>query len=138
MDKPVFVVTDELRKKVSTFFTQVPKLSFNVESATQFFVDWDFAERTNQLEALLECMRHLQRIGENSKAIVYMYTDWAKHSYYFTIFPEDKTLDECNENWKTLRIMNGGVIYHGKDDDGTREETFSVELTPSNSWSIHT
>ena len=34
--------------------------------------------------------------------------------------------------------MNGGVIYHGPLEDGSRPETFAVTLTETNSWFIHT
>jgi hypothetical protein len=36
--------------------------------------------------------------------------------------------------------MNGGLIYHGKHDNGGDggSPTFSVCLEPTNGWSIHT
>jgi hypothetical protein len=50
----------------------------------------------------------------------------------------DERFEAVPDDWQKHRIMNGGVIYHGPMENGTRPETFAVTLTPENSWSIHT
>ncbi len=61
---------------------------------------------------------------------VELYPDFAPQSFFWV--------------WKDLTngqiIMNGGLIYHGKHDNGGDggAPTFSVSLTPQSGWSIHT
>lgn len=54
--------------------------------------------------------------------------DFAPRSFYFQLMNGDK----CG--------MNGGIIYHGNHDNGGdgSSPTFSVNLTPTKGWSIHT
>lgn len=125
-------------KKAVAFLGTIPKVSLNIDATLQFANDLAFAERTNQVEGLLEQFRRLQGLAVNCHAIAYVSTDFAPHSFYFNIFPDSMTLDEASKNWQTTRIMNGGVIYHGALEDGSRGETFSVQLVPTDSWQIHT
>ena len=52
---------------------------------------------------------------------VELFADFVPHSFAFIVFKNGK------------REMNGGLIYHGGST-----ETFTVQLTPTNGWSIHT
>ena len=56
-----------------------------------------------------------------------------KRNKYLSIFDVLKTLGY--KYW-----MNGGLIYHGKHDGfgSGNAPTFSVCLTPTNGWSVHT
>jgi hypothetical protein len=78
----------------------------------------------------------LNRLAWNCKARVWLSPDFVPNSWYFQIYP--KELNEIPDDWRKHRIMNGGVIYHGPLENGTRPETFAITLTQENSWSIHT
>jgi hypothetical protein len=95
----------------------------------------DFADRTSQREALDTQLTYLEGMTRNRDGLqddLYIHSDFAPMSFYFEIFPAGSKRD------LTKRLWNGGLIYHGKLENGSKPETFSVELTPSNSWSIHT
>lgn len=55
--------------------------------------------------------------------------DFAPRSFYFCLINEDES-----------QGMNGGIIYHGTHDNGGDggSPTFSVSLTPTKGWAIHT
>lgn len=63
-----------------------------------------------------------------------LYHDFAPFSFSFVI--ERKAADsDTYESW-----FNGGLIYHGRHDGygSGSAPTFSVSLTPSTGWQIHT
>ena len=95
----------------------------------------DFADRTGQRAQLDEKLAYLEGMTRNREAgqdDLYIHSDFSPMSFYFEIYPAGSKRDN------TKRLWNGGLIYHGQLENGTRPETFSVELTQSNSWSIHT
>ena len=88
----------------------------------------DFADRTNQRAQLEE---QLTRLVTNKPegCVICLYKDFALYSFYFDIrMPNGE------------RYMNGGLIYHGELDGfgNGGAPTFSVCLTPTAGWSIHT
>lgn len=103
----------------------------------------DFADRTNQRAQLDEKIAYLETIcnaDHHEQWTLLIYSDFAPMSFYFQIYPTASLIngEQIPHDWQQHRIMNGGIIYHGKLEDNTRAETFAVELSPSNSWSIHT
>ena len=87
-----------------------------------------FADHTAQRAQLEEKLLDLTRFKRDGFAIR-LYTDFAPYSFYWVC------LDPDGNRW-----MNGGLIYHGAHDGGGSggAPTFSVCLTPTNGWSIHT
>lgn len=92
-----------------------------------------FAKRTNQWPALREQLLRLVAIARNEFSCVYIAPDFVPNSFYFEVYPDDQVPAGRNN-----RLWNGGLIYHGQLEDGTKPETFSVTLLPSDSWRIHT
>ena len=95
----------------------------------------DFADRTGQRKELDSHLTRLESMTRNRDGLqddLYIFPDFAPMSFYFEIYRSGEQRDQ------KLRLWNGGLIYHGKLENGSKPETFSVELTPSNSWSIHT
>ena len=98
-----------------------------------------FADETGQREDFeqslkrltdRECNPNLGNGEDVNSSEIELYPDWAPQSFYFVW--RDKLSGRV--------IMNGGLIYHGKHDgfgDGGAP-TFSVCLTPTSGWSIHT
>lgn len=91
-----------------------------------------FADRTGQrekLDAELEYLGHYaERAGRETRCT--LYPDFVPYSFGFLL--EEKK----GEEW--VRIFNGGLIYHGPLEDGSKPETFSVQLSPTDGWSVHT
>jgi hypothetical protein len=69
-----------------------------------------------------ESLSRLNKMGE----VVEIYKDFAPYSFYFVAFINGK------------RNMEGGLIYHGFDGGDGSEPSYSVTLTPTIGWSIHT
>ena len=95
----------------------------------------DFADRTGQrkeLDAQLTRLESMTRNRDGLQDDLYIFPDFAPMSFYFEIYRSGEQRDQ------KLRLWNGGLIYHGKLENGSKPETFSVNLTPCNSWSIHT
>jgi hypothetical protein len=114
-----------------TTFTSPRIIVYNEEHYQAAF---DFADRTNQRDQLEERLKTLELIALNNQAFVHLYTDFVPHSFYFEIY---RTPAREGRN-RSERVMNGGLIYHGQLENGSSPETFSVSLTESHSWSIHT
>ena len=93
----------------------------------------DFADRTGQRAQLDEKLNNLSEMCERYHEDLYIHSDFAPMSFYFEVYPAG-----CSREDYKKRSWNGGLIYHGQLENGTSPETFSVNLTPSNSWSIHT
>lgn len=96
-----------------------------------------FADETGQRERFEESLKRLTNREENEnvgnqgkKSHIELYPDFAPHSFFWV----------WRETESKRVIMNGGLIYHGKHDNGGDggAPTFSVNLTPQSGWSIHT
>jgi hypothetical protein len=88
----------------------------------------EFADRTGQRAQFEERLADLTQYAPDGFTVE-LYTDFAPMSFYWV---------ELATNGKVY--MNGGLIYHGQHDGGGNGSapTFSVCLTPTNGWSIHT
>lgn len=83
--------------------------------------------------SLIDCLKRLRMV--HGKGYYYdggftnIYTDCAPYSFGFTRYNPDGTY-----------AMNGGIIFHGKHDNGGdgSSPSYSVCLTPCNGWKIHT
>lgn len=104
-----------------------------VHCETQLKAASEFAERTHQLANLNAKLLDLA-LWTRDDAYLHLFSDFVPHSFYWELHTT-----RIPEGTKT-RIMNGGLIYHGKLEDGSQPETFSVNLCPNvhNNWSIHT
>lgn len=91
-----------------------------------------FAKSIGMLEGeggLLTALERLEKWNGDDYE-VHLYTDFAPYSFYFLV-----------QNKETSRTrMNGGVIFHGPHDGygNGGAPTFSVSLTGTKGWSIHT
>ena len=87
-----------------------------------------FADSTNQREQF-ECQ--LARLTDclSDGWTVELYTDFAPYSFFWTEYCPTRQ-----------RGLIGGLIYHGEHDRGGDggAPSFSVCLTPTSGWSIHT
>lgn len=88
----------------------------------------DFADRTNQRQQFESCLSELTRYLPDDWTVE-LYTDFAPYSFFWTEFSPTRQ-----------RGLIGGLIYHGQHDGGGNggAPTFSVNLTPTNGWCIHT
>lgn len=79
-------------------------------------------------DSLQKCLDRLEQTDENCETITHIFTDHAPLSFYFARYR--------NEQFSG----NGGIIFHGVHDNGGdgSAPTFSVNLTPTNGWAIHT
>jgi hypothetical protein len=89
-----------------------------------------FAKETNRLENFKSNLQRLKEIAENRDADVYLYKDFAPLSLYFAI---------SKHNGRET-VLNGGLIFHGQHDGygSGSAPSFSVTLTPTDGWAIHT
>jgi len=80
-----------------------------------------------QEDSLQECLTRLENHTVKGRK-VFLYKDFAPLSFYFEVIDADR------------QILNGGIIYHGSHDRGGDggAPTFSVNLTPTQGWAIHT
>ena len=87
-----------------------------------------FADATNQRAQLDAQLNRLFDFLPDGWTVE-LYSDFAPYSFAWTEF--DPTHRRC---------INGGLIYHGSHDGGGNggAPTFSVCLTPTTGWSIHT
>ena len=87
-----------------------------------------FADATNQRDAFEEKLEDLIRFKRDGSTVK-LREDFAPYSFFWMLFSPEGTF------W-----MNGGLIYHGAHDGGGSggAPTFSVNLTPTNGWAIHT
>ena len=87
----------------------------------------EFARTINDV-SLQDSIDRLNKADENMRTETTVMNDFAPRSFYF-------------ERWREHQLIsNGGVIYHGQHDRGGDggAPTFSVNLAPTNGWSIHT
>lgn len=99
-----------------------------------------FANKIND-NSLLSCLDRLKRTEENYKEDrnmdieIQVFNDFAPYSFEFV-----KVNYKNGRDYKPDFIGNGGIIFHGKHDNGGDggSPTFSVCIEPVNGWSIHT
>jgi len=89
--------------------------------------------RTRKDQSLIRCLIELRNIerqiaSRGSKCEMFIYTDFTPYSFYFEHFVND------------IFSGNGGIIFHGKHDGfgNGSAPTFSVTLSPTDGWCIHT
>jgi hypothetical protein len=87
-----------------------------------------FADRTNQRQQFESRLSDLTAYLPDTWTVE-LYTDFAPFSFFWTQFSPTRQ-----------RGLIGGLIYHGRHDGGGNggAPTFSVCLTPTAGWSIHT
>jgi len=87
-----------------------------------------FADRTNQRPQFERSLSELTAFLPDGWTVE-LYTDFAPYSFFWTEFSPTRQ-----------RGLAGGLIYHGPHDGGGNggAPTFSVNLTPTNGWCIHT
>ena len=91
-----------------------------------------FADETGQREAFEQKLQDLCFFG-NPEIRVHLYSDFAPMSFYWEAIVGE------GQPTRATRYMNGGLIYHGEVPNyGGGSPTFSVCLTPTAGWSIHT
>lgn len=78
------------------------------------------AEEMND-KTLQECLERLKRWEQRDNTEIYLYKDCDPLSFYFEMYRNGK------------RVMNGGVIYHGKPD-----QSHSFTMNPEIGWQTHT
>jgi len=105
----------------------------NVTDKDYFDGVMQFAQVTGQVDSLKEQLDWLDSYNDKNKTRCNLYKDFAPYSFYFVMEVKDK-----DGNYKTW--FNGGLIYHGPHDGGGSggAPTFSVCLSPTKGWSIHT
>lgn len=139
-----YQIKDFDNDEILNAFGKLPALFFSEEGKDRLIETWEFAKRTKQTGNLIAVFNNLA----NRRGDVVVYDDFAKYSFFWQWFssrvgnePIDSpalSLDERVARWQEYRVMVGGVVYHGPLDNGEKEQTFSVQLEPTNSWSIHT
>ena len=87
-----------------------------------------FADRINQSAQFEKRLAELTAFLPDDWTVE-LYSDFAPYSFFWTQFSPTRQ-----------RGLIGGLIYHGHHDGGGNggAPTFSVNLTPSNGWCIHT
>lgn len=84
-----------------------------------------FAQETKQVESLRNA---ISRLGRDENDELFLYKDFAPYSFEFVLKRKGEAL------------FNGGIIYHGSHDGGGNGDapTYSVSLSPTQGWSVHT
>ena len=97
-----------------------------------------FADKVGKRENLEDKLKYLgnyacngDRPQDYTRCI--LSKDYAPYSFYFVMQVKEK--DGSYKFW-----FNGGLIFHGQHDGGGNggAPTFSVCLTPTDGWAIHT
>jgi hypothetical protein len=85
------------------------------------------ADSSGLADNLKECLCKLERHGRGGCTVT-LYPDFALLSLYFEVKKQGRL------------VLNGGMIYHGSHDSGGNgsSPTFSVSLTTTTGWAIHT
>jgi len=88
----------------------------------------EFAKSINDT-SLQDCIDRLNAIDKNCDTETTVMEDYAPRSFYFERYDKEK-------NFRG----NGGIIFHGHHDGygSGSVPTFSVTLTPTKGWCIHT
>jgi hypothetical protein len=81
-----------------------------------------FAHKVGKYDSLCKGFEHLARLGQNGGKPAIIIKDFAPYSF----------------NWQACGMF-GGLIYHGPHDGGGDggAPTFSVSLTPTHGWQLH-
>lgn len=84
--------------------------------------------RLTKDSSIIKCLKRLRNVDRKQGSETKIYPDWAPLSLYFERVYADSS--------KT----NGGIIYHGSHDGygSGSVPTFSVCLSKTSGWSIHT
>jgi hypothetical protein len=91
-----------------------------------------FAERTGKLDKLQARLDYLDKYNDPATVRCKLFRDFAPASFEFVMEKLDKT-----GAWAYW--FNGGLIYHGSQEGwGSTGPTFSVTLSPSDGWEVHT
>ena len=110
---------------------KIEKLKFTSEEVRKDFVanlEWA-RETSSKLEGtFMRCLDSLCRWTRNSGYEVWVGSDFAPRSFTFAVNNDGK------------HLINGGMIFHGKHDNGGdgSAPTYPVCVTPSNGWRLHT
>ena len=85
------------------------------------------ADLSDLRDNLKECLFRLERHNRDDCTVT-LYPDFAPLSLYFEVTKQGRL------------ILNGGMIFHGSHDSGGNGSapTFSVNMTPTSGWAIHT
>lgn len=96
----------------------------------------NFAESVGKWDNLKERLDYLNTYADHENEGLtkcMLYRDFAPYSFEFVMMKR-------NDKGEYERWFNGGLIFHGAHDGGGDGSgpTFSVCLTPTDGWSIHT
>ncbi len=103
-----------------------------------------FAKKVGKLEGFNHCLsklcygdrsdEELTVWGRRAAARVHLGPDFAPKSFYFSV----EVKYEGEQEWG--HQYSGGMIFHGPHDNGGdgSAPTFSVNMSPTDGWSIHT
>ncbi len=109
----------------------------NTTSVTEYLATVRaFADKTGQREQLEDQLDRLGRLFDHDltgRSSVRLFKDFAPYSFEFCV-------QRPNAAGELQTIVNGGLIFHGRHDNGGDggSPTYSVSLSPSDGWSIHT
>lgn len=107
---------------------EVTSDEWNVINEPHFEEVVSFGHKSGRIASLLGCFEQLNRLARNLRASLTLFPDFAPYSFYWTLQRDGK------------QVYNGGVIFHGAHDRGGDggAPTFSVCLTATDGWAIHT
>lgn len=90
-----------------------------------------YAETVQLREQLEEKLAYLRDYRDDTVRCQ-LFKDFAPQSFYFVM--------EIKKDGKWEQFFNGGLIFHGVHDRGGDggAPTFSVNMSPTTAWSIHT
>jgi len=97
-----------------------------IPNSKHLFDTLEFAQKVGRLNELLGLLSRVSGFARDEE-IVTILKDFAPHSFGFCV----------GKPGQDTRF-NGGIIYHGPLLDGSRPETFSIQLVETDGWSIHT
>jgi len=126
IERPAWFSRLEIRNQeyfdeVETFAKKVDKL----ESFHHALSKLCYGDRTDE---------ELTIWGKPATARVHLGVDFAPHSFFFSV----EAKYEGEEEWTSQYV--GGMIFHRPHDNGGDggSPTFSVTMSPTDGWSIHT
>ena len=103
-----------------------------------------FANKINKEHQLLQCLWRVSENFNHGKPYVCIIgKDFAAYSFTFACYKlDDVEIITDNGTFISRKygsdpFLNGGIIYHGPHDKADKE-TFNIQLSPSDGWSIHT
>ena len=91
----------------------------------------DFADSIQMRDQLEKQLAYLESFGTRETRCR-LHKDWAPQSFGFVL--------EIRQNGEWKHWLTGGLLFHRAHDRGGDggPPTFSVSLTPSTGWQIHT